>query len=128
MNTDEKVQHVTKKSSDELLRKFAEVGNSNNVPKKKKKKITKRVEPAAAAAATFVERRSLLPPPAATRKTALLRQIGIGGAHIMRTRGFRNKSLLGTIEKTWRRSIEGASRAFMERHYHHHKRLINDIV
>jgi len=100
MNTDEKVQHVTKKSSDELLRKFAEVGNSNNVPKKKKKKITKRVEPAAAAAAaTFVERRSLLPPPAATRKTALLRQIGIGGAHIMRTRGFRNKSLLGTIEK-----------------------------
>ncbi|XP_047170449.1 uncharacterized protein LOC124838803 [Vigna umbellata] len=125
MSTAEKVQHVTKKSSDELLRKFAEVGHSNNVPKKKK--ITKRVE-SAAVATVFVERRSLLPPPAATRKTAFLRQIGIGGAHILRTRDFRNKSLLGTIEKTWRRSIEGASRAFMERHYHRHKRLINDIV
>jgi len=95
MNTAEKVQHVTKKSSDELLRKFAEVGHSKIVPKKKN--ITKRVE--AAAAAAFVERRSLLTPPAATRKTALLRQIGMGGAHIMRTRNFRNKSLLGTIEK-----------------------------
>ncbi|XP_014513193.1 uncharacterized protein LOC106771702 [Vigna radiata var. radiata] len=125
MSSAEKVQHVTKKSSDELLRKFAEVAHSNNVPNKKK--ITKRVE-AAAVGAVFVERRSLLPPPAATRKTALLRQIGIGGAHILRTRDFRKKSLLGTIEKTWRRSIEGAARAFMERHYHRHKRLINDIV
>ncbi|ESW17680.1 hypothetical protein PHAVU_007G259800 [Phaseolus vulgaris] len=124
MNTAEKVQHVTKKSSDELLRKFAEVGHSKIVPKKKN--ITKRVE--AAAAAAFVERRSLLTPPAATRKTALLRQIGMGGAHIMRTRNFRNKSLLGTIEKTWRRTIEGASRAFMDSHYHRHKRLINDIL
>jgi len=97
MNTAEKVQHVTKKSSDELLRKFAEVGHANNVPKKKN--ITRRVDAAAAAAAAFVERRSLLPPPAATRKTALLRQIRIGGAHITRTRDFRNKSLLGTIEK-----------------------------
>ncbi|TKY53255.1 hypothetical protein E2542_SST24781 [Spatholobus suberectus] len=114
-----RVQHVTKKSSDELLRKFAEVGDSNNAPKKKKKR---REEGGTALA----ERRSLLAP-AATRKTALLRQIGIGRAHL-RTRDFRNKYLLGTIPKTWRRTVEGASRVFMERHYHRHKRLINDIV
>ncbi|KAG4991225.1 hypothetical protein AAZX31_09G102800 [Glycine max] len=103
------VQHVTKKSSDELLRKFAEVGDSNNAPKKKKTKRT--AEDGSGTA--VVERRSLL-----------LR------AHL-RARDlthFRTKSLLGTIEKTWRRTIEGASRAFIERHYHRHKRLINDIV
>ncbi|RDX88430.1 hypothetical protein CR513_29988, partial [Mucuna pruriens] len=117
-----KVQHVTKKSSDELLRKFAEAGDSNKAPKKKR---TERGGGGGAAA--LVEKRSLLPPQA-TRKTAalLLRQIGIGRAH-QRTRDFRNKSLFGTIEKTWRRTLEGASRAFMERHYHRHKRLINDM-
>ncbi|CAJ1967435.1 unnamed protein product [Sphenostylis stenocarpa] len=124
MDAAKTVQHVTKKSSDQLLMKFAEVAHSNNAPNKKK---PKRAE-AAAATAALVERRSLLPSAAATRKTALLRQIGIGRAHIVRTRDFKNKSLLGSIEKTWRRTIEGASRAFMERHYHRHKRLINDFV
>jgi len=74
------VQHVTKKSSDELLRKFAEVGDSNNAPKKKKTKRT--AEDGSGTA--VVERRSLL-----------LR------AHL-RARDlthFRTKSLLGTIEK-----------------------------
>lgn len=32
------------------------------------------------------------------------------------------------IVQTWRRTIEGASKVFMEKHYNRHKRLINDIV
>jgi len=30
--------------------------------------------------------------------------------------------------QTWRRTVEGASRVFLEKHYHRHKRLINDSV
>jgi len=33
-----------------------------------------------------------------------------------------------TLLQTWRRTVEGASRVFMEKHYNRHKRLINDIV
>nr|KYP33038.1 hypothetical protein KK1_046147 [Cajanus cajan]KYP33042.1 hypothetical protein KK1_046151 [Cajanus cajan]KYP33043.1 hypothetical protein KK1_046152 [Cajanus cajan] len=86
-----KVQHVTKKSSDELLRKFAEVGGSSNAPKRKKKR-----DSGGGGSAAFVERRWLLP---AERKTALLQRVGIGRAHVTRTRDFRNKLLLGTLEK-----------------------------
>ncbi|RDY09200.1 hypothetical protein CR513_06468 [Mucuna pruriens] len=118
-----KVQHVTKKSSDELLRKFAEVG-SNEAGKNKRRKKRREDEcdcdsPSNGGAAV-VERRSLLPPKL-TRRSVLLRQL--------RARDVRNKpSLFGTIHKTWRRTVEGASRVFMEKHYHRHKRLINDIV
>lgn len=30
--------------------------------------------------------------------------------------------------QTWRKTVEGASRVFMEKHYNRHKRLINDVV
>ncbi|MED6130425.1 hypothetical protein PIB30_000929 [Stylosanthes scabra] len=158
-DADAKVQHVTKKSSDELLRKFAELGSEESTRKKhlslttrlKKSRPFRRDDDSGASA--VVERRSLLPP-AVTRRTALLRPL--------RARDVRNRSLLGTIQKvshhsppfplqlvmnmsilllphmvcvfhysllqTWRRTVEGASRAFIEKHYHRHKRLINDIV
>ncbi|CAJ2671308.1 unnamed protein product [Trifolium pratense] len=120
-----KVQRVTKKSSDELLRKFAEVGTDDKkelrLIKRRKKKIKEnQSESISNGATTVVERRSLLPA-TVSRKSALLRQL--------RVRDNRNKSsLFGTIHKTWRRTVEGASRVFMEKHYHSHKRLINDIV
>ncbi|KAG5043412.1 hypothetical protein AAZX31_03G126800 [Glycine max] len=122
-----KVQHVTKKSSDELLRKFAEAGSDEaageNKRRKKKKRESELCEcdsPSSNGGAAMVERRSLLLPKV-TRRSVLLRQL--------RVRDVRNKSsLFGTIHKTWRRTVEGASRVFLEKHYHRHKRLINDIV
>lgn len=30
--------------------------------------------------------------------------------------------------QTWRRTVEGASRVLLEKHYNRHKRLINDSV
>ncbi|TKY62539.1 hypothetical protein E2542_SST12397 [Spatholobus suberectus] len=122
--TEAKVQHVTKKSSDELLRKFAEVGSDKagklNKRRKKRKEDGCECESPSNGGAAVVERRSLLPPKM-TRRSVLLRQL--------RVRDVRNKSsLFGTIHKTWRRTVEGASRVFMEKHYHRHKRLINDIV
>ncbi|CAK8543354.1 unnamed protein product [Lathyrus sativus] len=124
--TDAKVQRVTKKSSDELLRKFAEVGTNQKkelrIIKRRKKMKENQCEnqsPSKTGTAV-VERRSLLPP-TVSRRSVLLRQL--------RVRDNRNKSsILGTIQKTWRRTVEGASRVFMEKHYHRHKRLINDIV
>ncbi|KAK7285484.1 hypothetical protein RJT34_20257 [Clitoria ternatea] len=119
---DAKVQHVTKKSSDELLRKFAEVG-SDEKRKKRRKKRREDERECESGGTAVVERRSLLPPKVTRRSTVLLRQL--------RARDVRNKSsmsLFGTIHKTWRRTVEGASRVFMEKHYHRHKRLINDIV
>ncbi|KAF3442644.1 hypothetical protein FNV43_RR16560 [Rhamnella rubrinervis] len=139
------VQHVNKKSSDELLRKFAE----DEAPPKKELRLSKRRKRSRSATArgqcdspsnngssstsngsstSLVERRSLLP--SATRKSALLRQLGMhGGSHLrLRARDIQNKSVFGTIKKTWSRTIEGASKVFMEKHYNRHKRLINDMV
>ncbi|XWS66443.1 hypothetical protein CRYUN_Cryun05aG0199700 [Craigia yunnanensis] len=143
------VQHVTKISSDELLRKFAELeddgdkGSSRTelrvVVKRRKKNggwVSRRKEsggdsqcesPSSNGSSSLVERKWLLPPPAATRRSTLLRQLGIGRSHL-KAREIRNRSLFGTIEKTWRRTTEGASKVFMEKHYNRHRRLINDVV
>ncbi|OMO59957.1 hypothetical protein COLO4_33982 [Corchorus olitorius] len=141
------VQHVTKKSSDELLRKFAELededGGDKGPARKELRVVVKRRKRSGGAAAlrrregdlsqcespsgngSLVERKWLLPP--ATRRSKLLRQLGIGRSQI-RAREIRNKSLFGTIEKTWRKTVEGASKVFMEKHYNRHRRLINDVV
>lgn len=103
-----KVQHVTKKSSDELLRKFAEVEDEGKAKKelvrlsKRRKRGARRRESEFCESfngnGSLVERKWLLPP-AATRRSSLLRQLGIGRSPVLRGRDFKNKSLLGTIEK-----------------------------
>ncbi|OIT04368.1 PREDICTED: uncharacterized protein LOC109223280 [Nicotiana attenuata] len=133
------VQHVTKASSDQLLRKFAEMGSESEDKALAKKELRlakrrKRIQPIAngsstttttAAAAVLGERKSLLPPAGSQRSVALIRRLGIGKAKI-RAKDFKNRSFLGTIEKTWRRTVEGASKVFIEKHYNRHKRLISD--
>ncbi|KAK7336644.1 hypothetical protein VNO77_17190 [Canavalia gladiata] len=121
---DAKVQHVTKKSSDELLRKFAEMGSDDAEKKKRRKKrreLQFECDSPSNGGSAVVERRSLLPSKV-TRRSVLLRQLRAKDM-------IKNKpSLFGTIHKTWRRTVESASRVFIEKHYHRHKRLINDIV
>ncbi|KAG2686931.1 hypothetical protein I3843_09G030400 [Carya illinoinensis] len=133
-----KVQHVNKKSSDELLRKFAELDSDSaeEAPVRKELRVLKprkrsrrtregdQCESPSNSSASLLERRSLLPL-AVKRRSALLRQLGIGRSPF---RARDNKSILGRIEKTWHKTVEGASKVFMEKHYHRHKRLINDIV
>uniref|UniRef100_A0A5B7BXN2 Uncharacterized protein n=1 Tax=Davidia involucrata TaxID=16924 RepID=A0A5B7BXN2_DAVIN len=140
MDTDARVQHVPKASSDQLLSKFAEVGSESDekaaakkeiqLSKRRKRSRTTRVgdhcESPSNCSTTLVERKSLLPP-ATRRSVALIRKLGIGRAKV-RARDLKNKSILGTIEKTWRKTVEGASKVFMEKHYNRHKRLINDIA
>ncbi|XVF75907.1 hypothetical protein PTKIN_Ptkin13bG0224400 [Pterospermum kingtungense] len=143
------VQHVTKKSSDELLRKFAELEDDNKpssrkdlrlvVAVKRRKNNSRRRDsgggysqycesPPANGSNSLVERKWLLPPPpATTRRSTLLGQLGFGRSQI-RAREIRNRSLFATIDKTWRKTIEGASKVFMEKHYNRHRRLINDAV
>ncbi|KAI9077282.1 hypothetical protein K1719_040726 [Acacia pycnantha] len=121
------VQHVAKKSSDQILRKFAHLDSpSPKIKSKRRCSIAESHCRSPSHGSALVERRSLLPP-AATRRSALLRQLGIARARL-KARDIRNRSLFGTLEKTWRSTVEGASRVFMEKHYHRHKRLINDIV
>ena len=94
--TEAKVQHVTRKSSDELLRKFAEAGSDEAAGENKRRKKKKResecdCDSPMNGGAAVVERRSLLPPKV-TRRSVLLRQL--------RVRDVRNKSsLFGTIHK-----------------------------
>ncbi|XP_019187624.1 PREDICTED: uncharacterized protein LOC109182058 [Ipomoea nil] len=131
VNAAAKVQHVTKASSDELLRKFAEVGSESEDKRelrivKRRKKSQLAVAAAAGKEAAVVERKSLLAPAGSKRSAALIRHLGIGKARV-RARELRNRSFMGTIEKTWRKTIGGASKVFMEKHYNRHKRLINDI-
>lgn len=104
------VQRVNKKSSDELLRKFAEVGEDHTASEaKKRRKIRSKTwkeggaaneysceSPAHYTTTTLVERRSLLPQ--LTRKSVLLRQLGIGRSQL-RAKDIKNKSILVAIEK-----------------------------
>ncbi|XP_028777625.1 uncharacterized protein LOC114734220 [Neltuma alba] len=122
------VQHVAKKSSDQLLQKFAHL-DSRSPKLKSKRRITVAescCRSPSHGGSALVERRSLLPL-ASTSRSALLRQLGIARARL-KARDIRNRSVFGTLEKTWRSTVEGASRVFMEKHYHRHKRLISDIV
>ncbi|GAV63960.1 hypothetical protein CFOL_v3_07478 [Cephalotus follicularis] len=128
------VQHVTKKSSDELLRKFAEVGDNERkelrVSKRIKKSRTRRegdyYESPSNGSTSLVERRSLLLPPV-KRRLAFLRQLGIGRSQL-RVREIKNRSLLVTIEKTWHKTVQGASKVFLEKHCNRHRRLMNDVL
>ncbi|KAK6124615.1 hypothetical protein DH2020_041645 [Rehmannia glutinosa] len=132
-----KVQHVAKSSSDQLLRKFAEVGSdSNDKISGKELRLAKRVkrsqarkecggENKAKTCNSLPEKKSLLPTPNSHKQTALIRRLGMGRAKI-RAREIKNKSIITALEKTWRRTVEGASRVLMEKHYNRHKRLIND--
>ncbi|KAF6139167.1 hypothetical protein GIB67_023220, partial [Kingdonia uniflora] len=139
MASSAKVQHVPKASSDELLRKFAELESEScskgsikrdlQLAKRQKRNQTKHENSddnkecplSSKTGNRLVERKSLLPA-RSSRKSASLRQFGKE-----KTREVRSKSFLGTIEKTWRKTVEGASRVFMEKHYNRHKRL-NNIV
>ncbi|KAF9680710.1 hypothetical protein SADUNF_Sadunf06G0149900 [Salix dunnii] len=99
------VQHVTKKSSDELLRKFAEMSDANGAKKLELARVIRRRKTRRdlgsddlsdgpsyyKSSSSLVERRSLLPP-------------------------------------TWRKTVEGASKVFLEKHYNRHRRLINDMI
>ncbi|KAL0405001.1 UNVERIFIED_CONTAM: hypothetical protein Sradi_2140900 [Sesamum radiatum] len=123
-----RVQHVAKSSSDQLLRKFAEVGSDpKDKTSAKELRLAKRVKrhqasKSSGSSTVLAERNSLLPSTAAHKPMALVRRLGMGRAR----RELRNKSLITAIEKTWRRTVEGASRVLMEKHYNRHKRLIND--
>ncbi|XP_034917819.1 uncharacterized protein [Populus alba] len=141
------VQHITKKSSDDLLRKFAEMSGEDDdaneakklelarvLRRKSKRRRTRRdIEGGNScespshynSSSTLVERRSLLPP--VTRKSALLRQLGIGRSQL-KARDIKNKSILASIKKTWRKTLEGASKVLLEKHCSRHRRLINDLV
>lgn len=112
--TSASVQHVNKKSSDELLRKFADSGDEaeDALEKKQVIRVSKRrkvrnrasgegeqCESPSNGKSSLVERRSLLPT-AGTKNKALLRQLGVHGrASQLRARDIRNKSLFGAIHK-----------------------------
>ncbi|AEC10071.1 hypothetical protein AT2G42110 [Arabidopsis thaliana] len=124
-----KITHVNKKSSDELLRKFADpddVDESSKSTKRRKKsaKSSSREKGVDIESNTsgLVERKRLLLAPASKRRSLFIRQLASGKSHL------RNKSLVRTIGKTWRKTMEGASRVFIEKHYNRHRRLTNDVV
>nr|XP_043612171.1 uncharacterized protein LOC122583861 [Erigeron canadensis] len=133
------VQHVTKASSDQLLNKFAALDSPEQTKRslKRQKRALHSLSPPVVSNTTtsrnrressefggsstlVVERKSLLLP--VRRSSALVR---IGKAHF-RSRNFRNRSFFGTLGKTWRRTVDGASNIFMEKQYNRHKRLLSD--
>ncbi|KAJ8511273.1 hypothetical protein OPV22_001707 [Ensete ventricosum] len=141
-----KVQHVSKASSDELLRKFAEVDDGTpagpsallrHVPPIVTRKESRRtVSPLSSAGdeaararrrrkskGGLPERKSLLPisnrrPASLLRKMRIRRpEDGAPGIGIV---------LAMALEKV--RTVEGASKVFVEKHCHKHVRLIGDTV
>ncbi|CAF1801892.1 hypothetical protein HID58_058177 [Brassica napus] len=126
------IQHVNRKSSDELLRKFADpddLDEPTKSTKRPRKSATRNsrengvdVESNTNATGLVERKRLLLAPAASKRRSMFLRQIASGKSHL------KNKSLVRTIGKTWRKTMEGASRVFIEKHYNRHRRLINDVL
>ncbi|KAF8097797.1 hypothetical protein N665_0280s0001 [Sinapis alba] len=122
------IQHVNRKSSDELLRKFADPDDVDKSTKRRRKSTTTRdngvdVESNMTCTGLVEKKRLLLAPAVVSKRRSLfLRQIASGKSHL------KNKSLVRTIGKTWRKTMEGASRVFIEKHYNRHRRLINDVV
>ncbi|KAH0687641.1 hypothetical protein KY285_018204 [Solanum tuberosum] len=110
-----KVQHVTKASSDQLLRKFAEMDSELEVKKelrlskRRKRTLQTKVD---TTNHVFGERKSLLPPAVSQRSVALIVKARL------RARNLNNRSFFGTIEKTWRRTVQGASKNIMLVKFH----------
>ncbi|KAK9069203.1 hypothetical protein SSX86_013319 [Deinandra increscens subsp. villosa] len=135
------VQHITKASSDELLSKFAELDSPDDHRSNKSLRLFKRQKRSAQSlpplarresceftggTTLLAERKSLLPPVVSARRSsgaAFVRQLKIGRSGF-RSRNFRKRSFFGTIEKTWQRTLDGASKVFMETQYNRHKRLL----
>ncbi|XP_077246350.1 uncharacterized protein LOC143886296 [Tasmannia lanceolata] len=134
------VQHVNKVSSDQLLRKFAELESEPNCesPKKtgfggRRRRKRSRIssdrdnnERPIVRNGSLIDRKSLLSPE--NQRSALLRQLGIGKSGIRAREIIINGLFLAKIEKTWRKTVEGASKMFMEKHRNHHILLRNEIV
>lgn len=101
-----RVQHVAKSSSDQLLRKFAQVGSDpKDKTSAKELRLAKRVKRKQASSTTAItgvaERNSLLPSAAAASHkpmALMVRRLGMGRART-RARELKNKSLITAIEK-----------------------------
>ncbi|KAF5771964.1 hypothetical protein HanRHA438_Chr13g0582361 [Helianthus annuus] len=127
------VQHITKASSDQLLSKFAELDSPKKSLKRQKRSAqsTVPVTRRESSEGILAERKSLLVPVASARRSsgaaAFVRQLKVGRVNF-RARNFRKRSFFGTIEKTWQRTLDGASKVFMEKQYNRHKRLLSDTI
>ncbi|XP_039138987.1 uncharacterized protein LOC120276330 [Dioscorea cayenensis subsp. rotundata] len=149
------VQHVTKASSDQLLRKFAELDSDSPRATRKpqllrgqidRKNRSNKVVSALGAReirassivvdAPIARRRisgsraewNTLLPISSRRSKSLGRKMGIGRSE-PGNRDFAGIAcILAALEKTWRRTIEGASKMFVEKHCSNHVRLISDAV
>lgn len=105
-----KVQHVTRASSDELLQKFADLDSKSEHKSMEKREAKERRRRKRARtegdrgngesptkSGSLVEMKSLLPP--RTRRSALLRQLGIGRPGLRIREIVISRSLLKKIEK-----------------------------
>uniref|UniRef100_A0A803LFS9 Uncharacterized protein n=1 Tax=Chenopodium quinoa TaxID=63459 RepID=A0A803LFS9_CHEQI len=139
MESPQLVQHVTKASSDQLLRKFAEIDSDSdydNPPPRLTCMMmspSKEVNVGSNASLRVVERKSLLPQHYKTRRSSSSSSGNfivkhLRSHHFRGARDFRTKCVLSAIEKTWSRAVRGASKVFMEKHYNRHRSLIDDIV
>ncbi|ERN17101.1 hypothetical protein AMTRI_Chr09g13800 [Amborella trichopoda] len=125
---DQRVQHVSKASSDKLLNKFADMGSDSGFlsagkiiqrkPCSRKRGRELRMEMKNGG---VVELSSLLIP-GSKRKTNLF-------SHLRLVRSDHDWFLVAAFEKTWRRTMEGASKMFVHKYcrQQHHVRLMNEV-
>ncbi|KAL6907720.1 hypothetical protein ACP4OV_002759 [Aristida adscensionis] len=149
------VQHVAKASSDELLRKFADPDARLPVtpPRRslalRRKRSSRRVASGLSARDSGADlaapkrRRSIggsaewragLLLPTTTAAAASARKGGAAVGHPRRGGAARHADaagiglLLAALERTWRKTVAGASKMFVERHRTNHVLLISDMV
>lgn len=142
------VQRVTKASSDELLRKFADpdARQPTTPPRRslalRRKRSSRRVasglsardSDASAALAAPKRRRSI--GGSADWRAGLLLPTTTAAASARKAQARRARLddaagigiLLAALERTWRKTVAGASKMFVERHRTNHVLLISDMV
>ncbi|EPS69969.1 hypothetical protein M569_04803 [Genlisea aurea] len=123
-NNPNTIQHVPKSCSDQLLMKFAQLGNEPKattglVGKRRKK------EKHCVGVGCLPEKRSLLTPVTVRhRGTVVWWRVRVGKRDSKVPFIARDRSFVQALEKGWRMTIEGASKVLlMEKHYNRHKRL-----
>ncbi|KAK9725692.1 hypothetical protein RND81_05G162900 [Saponaria officinalis] len=154
MESPPKVQHVTKASSDQLLRKFAEIDSGSDTERaqkssSKRRRFEKKKKTGDISnVGEYVLEEEIISPSKENinnnnlsgsfrkiEKKSLLskkKSTRRSSTTLVKQLGFsrshsttfKHKSVFGAIEKTWSKAIRGASKVFMEKHYNRH-RLLN---
>ncbi|XP_031501039.1 uncharacterized protein LOC116264789 [Nymphaea colorata] len=117
------VQRVNKASSEQLLRKFADMESE---PARRSKKM-KPVPSSSRMTSALIERNSLLPP-SSNQRTRMFWTFKCNKSGRRARQLLRNQFFLALVKQRWDQTVETASKMLLEKHCNPHVRLKDESV